>query len=241
MNNCIIHPIPLWEMKMTKSALTFRQGFEQTINPICYVWYIEGTKERIIVDAGLNTKHMSSLGAQAGKEIQTIDTGLNRYGLTVNDIDIVIITHLHSDHVGSAYRFSKARFLIQKRELDFGRNPHPAFASGYNREYYDTLNFQVIDGDFKVSDEVTALFTPGHTPGSQSVAVHTRNGTAVISGCCSLRENFDPPASFKMDVIPSGTPSNAFENYESLLRIKKLADIVIPNHDRAFLKVNDIP
>jgi len=51
MVNCIIHPIPLVEMESDKSLMTYRLNFGEIIKPITYVWYIEGAKERILVDA----------------------------------------------------------------------------------------------------------------------------------------------------------------------------------------------
>ena len=51
MVDCVIHPILLVESKIDKSLMTYCLNFGQTIPSVAYVWYIEGLKERILVDA----------------------------------------------------------------------------------------------------------------------------------------------------------------------------------------------
>lgn len=53
MANCIIRPIPLSEWTMDKSMVTYRLNFGQAATLVGYVWYTEGLKEKILVDAGI--------------------------------------------------------------------------------------------------------------------------------------------------------------------------------------------
>lgn len=126
--NCIIRPVPLSEMDVDKSMVTYRLGYGQMAMMVGYVWYIEGLKEKILVDAGVNTEHLrqKKIGGSRARDIQSLESGLNKLGLIPGDIDMVIITHLHADHVAQGRQFSKARFLIQKDELESALNPHPA-------------------------------------------------------------------------------------------------------------------
>ena len=73
--------------------------------------------------------------------------------------------------------------------------------------------------------------------------VETAEGTAIISGICSVRENFDPPEplSNTMSVFPFGVFVNLFEMYDSLCRIKEEADIIIPIHDPHYIQERHIP
>ena len=85
---------------------------------------------------------------------------------------------------------------------------------------------------------IKILFTPGHSPGGQSVAVQTPEGVAIVSGLCSIFDNFDPPEQARakgFPVVPPGLHSNPFQAFDSLVRIKQAADIVIPLHDASFL------
>jgi glyoxylase-like metal-dependent hydrolase (beta-lactamase superfamily II) len=102
MKNYTIHPIPLWIVPMMHP-----EGPTLPVNlAVFYIWYIEGAREKILVDTGVLAEDLPPGGPP--HELNTIDSGLNKVGLTVDDIDIVIQTHLHSDHTAYASRFPKA-------------------------------------------------------------------------------------------------------------------------------------
>ena len=243
MADCVIKPIPLGEMEMDRSMVTYRLGFGQRARTVGYIWYVEGTKDKILVDAGFSAKYLNEKRGIPALEIQSLESGLAKVGLRPDDIDIVILTHLHSDHVAEGHKFSKAKFFVQRDELEFAGNPHPTVAAQYPRDLFEGLDFEVIEGDIKICDEVSVIKTPGHTVGGQSVKIKTVEGTAIISGICSLRENFDPPEPFSdtMSVFPFGVFVNLFEMYDSLCRIKEEADIIIPIHDPHYIQERHIP
>lgn len=243
MTNCVIRPIPLIEMEIDKSMLTYRLGFGESFKQVVYAWYIEGPKEKIIVDTGISAEYLIQKRGFPARNIQSLESGLNSLGLSPADIDLVILTHLHSDHVAEGRKFTKAKFIVQKDELEFAQNPHPTVAMQYLSELFEGLNFEVVEGDTPVCDEVSVISTPGHTPGGQSVTVKTSEGTAIISGLCTIRENFDPPGPFNktMPVYPIGLFVDLFKMYDNLLKIKNAADIIIPNHDPEYVHRNHIP
>lgn len=64
--------------------------------------------------------------------------------------------------------------------------------------------------------------------------INTRKGTAIITGLCCIMDNFELPVELKdkgYEVITLGLHINAEEAYNSLLKIKKMADIIVPLHD----------
>ena len=243
MAKCIIRPIPLSEWQMDQSMVTYRLGFSQVAVQVAYVWYIEGVKDKILVDAGVSAEYLSQKRGLPARQIQSLESGLGKVGLTPDDIDLVIITHLHSDHVAQGHQFAKAKFLIQKDELEFARNPHVTVAGQYPREFFDGLNFEVIEGDTRICEGISVLSTPGHTPGGQSISIDTAQGKAIISGICSSRVNFEPPEPFNrtMPVFPYGVLVNLFDMYDSLLRIKEAADIIVPIHEPEYIQRSQIP
>ena len=233
--NYIIHPIPLFQSMGDKSRQTYLLNVGQQLPLFNYVWYIEGTKERILIDAGGSAEYFRKFGISV-EEIQTLDSGLEKVGVSFSDIDLIILTHLHPDHIAQASRFPRAKFLIQKDELEFGRSPHPAFAPAYVKEFFERLNFVTLNGDTKIYDGLSVMKTPGHSQGGQSVCVQTAQGPIIISGLCTIRENFEPPSpvSYIMsvaDVIVPTIHTNVLEAYDSLIKIKGIADIVLPLHD----------
>lgn len=228
----IIHAIPLFLTFGDKSRQTYRLNLGQPLGLVNYVWYIEGTREKILVDAGGSPEFFRRQGIHV-EDVQTLDSGLRKVGLTCDDIDLIILTHLHPDHVAQASQFPRAKFLVQKDELEFSRRPHPAVASSYAHDFFNGLEFIILDGDAEVSDGVSVIKTPGHSKGGQSVGVQTAQGLVIISGLCTIRENFEPPPPLNRSysVIVPTIHLDVLESYDNLMKLKGIADKVLPLHD----------
>lgn len=101
---------------------------------------------------------------------------LEKLRVDPDDVVKVAISHLHNDHAGGIRHFAQiAPICIQKRELDFGFGDQAKCEGhGLARVDYDDpfITWDVIEGDAAVAHGVDALFTPGHTPGHMSFAVH---------------------------------------------------------------------
>ncbi|MBA7619780.1 hypothetical protein ES703_27121 [subsurface metagenome] len=164
-------------------------------------------------------------------------------GLKPDDIDLVIQTHLHWDHCANTSKCQKAKVLVTEDELRFALAPHPITGLSYKKDLLQDLNFVLVSGQYEVAPGIELIPAPGHSPGTQAVAINTEQGKAVITGFCCLRENFEPPEEVRkiMPVITPGTHLNAVDAFESTLRIKGLADILIPMHDPSFVGVKSIP
>ncbi|MFC2012725.1 N-acyl homoserine lactonase family protein [Chloroflexota bacterium] len=216
--------------------MTYRLNFGRKVVMAGYAWYIEGAAEKILVDAGGNSEYFARTRGVRVRTIQSLDAGLGKLGINPVDIDLVILTHLHHDHVAQAALFSRAKFLVQRAELEFAQKPHPLFTWAYPGEFFEGLDFEVISGDRSICDGVSVLSTPGHTPGGgQSVCVKVTHGIAIIPGLCTIRENYKPPSTIDMPVIPPSIHTDVLTAYDSVLRIKRTADIIVPPHDTEFL------
>lgn len=208
-----------------------------------YVWYIEGCRERILVDAGGPAEGFTSRGKTA-ENVASAEGALKKVGLTPRDIDLVICTHLHFNHIEFCHIYEKATFIVQRAELAAALNPHPIQKEMYPpKEMFEELNFKVIEGDTEIVEGVQVFFTPGHSLGGQSVMVFTSLGKAIISGLCTVRDNFEPPEPLRrlMPVIPPGIHLDAREAFTSIKRIKEAADLVISLHDKEFAMGKPIP
>lgn len=245
----VIRPIPLVRnVGVSTYKMTHLVGYGSPQTRGSYVWYIEGPKEHILVDAGSSLAMPSRGGSGTvmfpeghAEQVQTLAEGLSKLRLKPEDIDILIFTHLHEDHVQLAHSYTRAKMIVQKAELDFARNPHPTQRFTYQPKLVEGLHFEVIDGDTTIVDGVSVMLTPGHSSGGQSVIVETAKGKAVITGCCCIRRNFDPPQELGLPVIPTGIHIDLIQCYNSLIKIKSTADILIPLHDGEFLEVDRIP
>jgi len=88
------------------------------------------------------------------------------------------------------------------------------------------------------------VYTPAHTEGGMTVLIDTQKGKAAITGFCLIMENFNPPPKIRameMEVIPPGTVINAYEAYDIMIRVRDMADILIPLHEPKFASVDTIP
>jgi len=238
-----ISPIALCEGPRDNSHFAYRSEPGTICNTACYIWYIETLEGNILVDAGANASTFTEKGTPETDIISVVD-GLGRLGRKPEDIDIVIVTHLHCDHIALSHLYTKAKFIIQRRELDYALNPHPIDAELYDRSSFEDLNWEVIDGDSEIVPGISTFLTPGHSPGGQSVEVRTPAGRAVITGFCCTLNTFAQTREMKRrgwEVTAPLIHHDVCEAYNSVLKVKQRADIILALHDPMFIEKEIIP
>jgi glyoxylase-like metal-dependent hydrolase (beta-lactamase superfamily II) len=217
------------------------------------MWYIQAGDKHVLVDTAIEAEdyrnYHPGFKDMPFEPIQSFEEALAKVDCLPDDIDIVIQTHLHMDHIYNTSKCKNAVIYVQEKELEFALDPHPIFEIVYPREVIKKLNFEVIKGDQTILPGIAVMLVPGHTPGGQAVVVDTAKGKAVISGFCSIMENFNPPEDVKTKVSPfasypviaPGIHTDLFEAYESVIRVKQVADIIIPLHDPDMAERDHIP
>ncbi len=234
-----IHPLPLCTVENFPRAhlhWMLPMSSEERIRDCHYTWYVEGPRERYLIDAGITAERFAAKGLQS-VHIQTLDQALHKLGLEVGDIDYVIVTHAHHDHIANLRRFPRAKAIIQRAELEEAHHPFPYARPRLPADYADLLDgvrWEVVAGDTRIDDHMELLLTPGHSAGGQSVAVRTAQGLAIVTGFCCQQENFDPPEEFKQrgySFTIGASHINPVALYESTKRVIGLADLVIPSHE----------
>lgn len=238
-----IRPLALISMENDMSNFTYRFNFGKKIQLPVYCWYIEGADKHILVDTGADAKMAMEFRGFPAKEIAPFEDALASVGLKPEDIDLVIQTHLQWDHCANTSKCKNAKVIATEDELLFALSPHPILAPTYKRDLLKDLDFLLVKGQYEVAPGIELIPAPGHTPGTQAVSINTDQGKAIITGFCCIRENFYPPEEVRevMPVIPPGIHLNAVDGFESALRIKGLADILIPIHDLSLVGVKSIP
>ena len=132
-----------------------------------------------------------------GRPAGRLDDELRAQGLARADIDVVVATHLHEDHVGwntipgrggpPEIGFPNARYLIQAREWAYwmGRRADDR-GRNYVRECIlplrDRADLRLVEPDHEVCPQVDFIAAAGHTPGHVAVRVASRGETLVIGG-----------------------------------------------------------
>lgn len=119
--------------------------------------------------------------------------GLAAAGYAVEDIDTVVCTHLHFDHVGWNTRlvdgawqvtFPDARYLFGRVEWEHWSVTDDDYINVADtvRPVLDAGQADLVEVDHRVCDEVRLVPTPGHTPGHVSVVIESDGERAVITG-----------------------------------------------------------
>ncbi|PIP37639.1 MAG: MBL fold metallo-hydrolase [Desulfobacterales bacterium CG23_combo_of_CG06-09_8_20_14_all_51_8] len=243
-----IHPIVMGTKIFDKGMMTYQHDYGKKYTIPIYCWYIEGGDKKILVDTGEMAPIISEDREQAiGGKIYTFEDGLAQWNLAPEDIDIVIHTHLHNDHCENDYKCANALFYVHRRELERIHNPHP-LDFRYMADYIEDVeaNGQIIsvDANTEITPGIRVMHTPVHTDGGMSVIIDTDKGKAVITGFCVIMENFFPPkevTAMEMDVIPPGTHVNVYEAYDIMVKVRDMADILLPLHEPKFAGTPTIP
>jgi len=238
-----VHAIPLARIlgRSEMAKFTYLKGFGQDVAFGYYAWLVRDGVHNILVDAGATADQAVNAWGRAPdtvEHVQTLAEGLAQHGLTVEDIDIAVLTHLHMDHIAYLHDLTQATKYVQRVEWEFAVTPQP-IDRYYNPAFLDGLRFEQIEGDQQITENVGVIFTPGHTPGGQSVWVRTPRGTGVITGFCCIHENFEgrcachgePPAF----TIP-GIHQNSMDAYQSMRKVWDTADFVVANHDARYIR-----
>lgn len=157
------------------------------------------TPERLVlVDAGVGAGKSRRLAAFHRREVDC-SAHLERRGIDARDIDIVLLTHLHPDHVGGAARwvggrwtptFARARHLLSAAEYGFWTGPDADHAMLSTGDFVtdsvlplrDAGLLEVVTGEREVCPGIRFVPTPGHTPGSACVAVASEGQSALLTG-----------------------------------------------------------
>ena len=201
-----------------------------TIDPPCYCYLATDGRHTVLIDTGPDRT------ASAGADLEIIGdagallvAGLAARGVTPQDVDLIVHTHLHYDHMQNDLLFPAASVAVQRAELAWATAPGPGAGGFYvgAAELATALGerLQLLDGEREILPGLTALPSGGHTPGHQSVLAETATGTACVCGdIVSLRENLEVIGS----VCPDTTATSAF-----LTRARAAGWHMLPSHDPA--------
>ncbi len=235
-----IHPVAVGVRILPKCAMTYNFDCEEKMYLPVFMWYLEGGNKKIIVDTGtMDPFNTNEVQKNLGKTYSFLEA-LEMLNLEAEDIDIIIHTHLHNDHCENDSFCENAEIYVQKDEYDFMFNPHPIdfrYDSMLLEDAIEEDRVVLLDGEAEIVDGIRVIPTPGHTPGGQSVVVETAGGNAVITGFCCIMENFYPQPKAKrfMPVIPPGIHIDLLKAYDSVLKVKEEADIILPLHEPSLI------
>lgn len=178
-------PKVLWEKK-------FPADEKNRIRLATNCLLVRGDGFTALIESGLGEKWDERLREiYAIEHRTTLAAELVRRGVAVEDVDALILSHLHFDHAGGATRrengrvvptFPNATLYVQEAELAHARAPNERDRASYLPEnwepYADAGRLETISGETEIRPGVTAVPLPGHNEGMQAVRIESEGKTA---------------------------------------------------------------
>jgi glyoxylase-like metal-dependent hydrolase (beta-lactamase superfamily II) len=151
----------------------------------------------LLIDTGYGGKcsrrEMDALALEPGEPLlQSLCT----QGVTPDQIDLVVLSHLHFDHAGGGVRrdpqgrlvptFPRARYLVQQHEWETALSNAPELEGAYPTENLlplkDAGQLELIEGDVPIVPGLRTLVTGGHTAAHQALVLESAGQAAIYIG-----------------------------------------------------------
>ncbi|MGY1670844.1 N-acyl homoserine lactonase family protein [Geodermatophilus sp. SYSU D00710] len=181
-----------------------------------------------------------------GRDGEPLKAALSDVGLTVGDLGLAVISHLHWDHAGGIGLLAAAGVpvALHEDEIAFARSGAPRFEEGFDRADWAPVGdgWVPLSGDTEVAPGVTALSTPGHTPGHVSLRVDLpQTGTWLFpSDAAELAQNWIDRRG--CGSTTGSTPELARASMDRLAALAAATDArIVCGHDPVVTRVAEHP
>jgi N-acyl homoserine lactone hydrolase len=191
-------------------------------NPaFCSIALVESDGRRLVFDFGHVGRRRALRGALAERDLDPAD------------IDTVVLSHGHWDHIQNIDLFGGSRVLVHPAELKFLANPAGPHTPSWTSSVLAGLKITETAEGEEVLPGVHVIELPGHTPGSIGLTVATDEGTVVLTG------DAVPTLKVLRSGQASGQPTDPEQANASIARVAALADFVQPGHDQFLRRAAD--
>lgn len=222
---------------LRKAQFTYGTGFDEELPPVPLQFYLlRAGNKNVLVDVGCDAIWAS---AKDVTDYISPPALLQSTGVSIDQIDDVVLTHLHWDHASGISAFPSAKVHLQRRELDgwsqafkwgedFRWVHHGRVTPELLRSLTSNPYLRLIDDRATISPGIECHLAHGHTFGNQIVVVQTPSGPVVLaSDAVFLEENIDR-------MVPLGNGLDQIAMLRSIALARDLAGpsgIVVPGHD----------
>lgn len=193
-------PGELWRRHESWLAPNFLNAETGEWQSSVQTWVLRSAGRTVLVDTGLGSDKSSDVEVSDKHDGDFLDR-LAAVGVRPEDVDLVVNTHLHDDHVGWNTRlvdgewvptFPNARYLISRADFDFwhpANGPAPRFADT-GAKFNDSVlpvhqagQAVLWEGDsHRIDEDLVLELAPGHTPGSAVLRLESGTDRALFVG-----------------------------------------------------------
>ncbi len=207
---------------------------------VCWLLSNEGLGRMYLVDCGPDYDNETNASLHQPMTMQAewqITKRLDAMGISADQLDAIIVTHLHWDHLKAINSLpDNLPILVQREELAWAAASRGrSYAKAYETDIQDLPYFfrchsqyELLDGEREIEPGLRVVPTPGHTAGSQSVLVKTAKATLILANdVVNVLENWTPGIRPGNIVNP-----DAYEkSLQSLRALENKGYTVVPGHD----------
>jgi len=212
-------PKSMWQKKVTPDADNLvPTGLNSVV--------VRTGEHTVLIETGIGNKLTERMVKIYGQPAKLLDN-LAAAGISPEDIDIVINTHLHFDHCGwntvlrgssAVPTFPKAKYYVQEGEWQHGRLQLERDAISYISANYDPLiasgRMTLLNGDKEIVPGISVQVFPGHTRHMQAVILRSGGKTACyISDLIPTSAHLDLTWGMSFDLFPLETIENKKRYY----------------------------
>ncbi len=219
---------------MDRSTFAYLRGFGEKLKSPVIVFLVQGGGRTILFDSGPVSPELApSKTHRPMSDHISLEEGLARCGVSIDQVNTVVLSHLHWDHSYNLELFRGVPIYVQGLELEHAIDPLPCQYVSYNVRNGNGVpqwlagfeDFKVLHGDYHLGEGLELVCLPGHSPGLQGLVVDTAEGKYLLgSDHYPLMENF-------IDGVPSGIHTDAIAWQRSHEKVVQAGWKVLPAHD----------
>lgn len=183
----------------------------------CNLLLIDTGAAKVLIETGMGDRWSDKERERYGLEtLVNPEHALDQVGLKPQDIDFVIISHLHFDHAGGATiskdgsivpTYPNAKYVVQRGEWDFAFKANARAKASYRPDDFVPLETHkqllLVDGDYEVTPGVSVRLTGGHTSHHQVVCFESAGQKGVyFADIMPTRSHLSPPWVMGYDHYP---------------------------------------
>lgn len=212
---------------------------------------------KILYDTGSNPHAMDGYWPENLREIyplyqtreQRLENQLSLCGVKPEDINKVVLSHMHLDHAGNLGLFPHADVFVPKADFMHAQtqvrlNADPRTHGGYIKADLDVSvkQYHLVEDDIEIAEGVKIVNLPGHTPGLLGLVVHLeKDGTLIFPQDCVYSAGiYGPPAK------GSGLLYDSLSFFKSIEKVRALqkkynAEVFFAHDETFFAGVRKAP